>query len=240
LVRRQEVASGAAAKLILAVSSNSVREICRDLRIAEDKVRVLPVPVDLDQLQPGQPRTDPSRYILSVGRLDRRKDFPTLLKAFQEVAGTMDGVQLHIVGDGRERKNLERMTMDLGIQDRVDFLGQVGNRELIQEYRSASCFALASRQEGLGIVFLEAMASGLPVVATDSGGSSDPIVHGGTGYLVPVGDWKGLAEHMTRLFRDPDVMVKLGQAGHERALSTYSFDKIFSELDKAYAEVFNI
>ena len=240
LIRRQELASANKAQAIMAVSRYSVQELSKGLGVAEHKMRVLPVPVDLDRFHVGKSVMRPARYVLSVARLDRRKDFATLLKAFHLVSESINDIHLHIVGDGREQKNLVMLTKELGLQDKVLFLGAVEDSELIDEYCGASLFTLASRQEGLGIVFLEAMASGLPIVATNSGGSADPIIHGETGYLVPVGDWQNLANYIIHILCDPLEMERLGHAARERALNVYQFEKIFAEFDTVYAKVFGI
>ena len=104
----------------------------------------------------------------------------------------------------------------------------------------ASLFTLASRHETFGIVFLEAMAHRLPIVATDSGGPADLIAHGETGFLSPVGDWRSLSECMLRVLEDPVLARRLGSAGRKKAVEEFSFEAVFQQLDGIFAEAFGL
>jgi glycosyltransferase involved in cell wall biosynthesis len=237
---RQEVLCGAMARAVVVDSYSSARQVHSELGVSQGKIKVFPAPVDVDKLQPGEPVLAPRRYILSVAQLERRKDFPTLLKAVQTVVNNFEEIELRVVGEGKERSNLERMVRQLGLEKHVVFMGYLPDDKLIEEYRGASLFVLSSRQEGIGIVFLEAMACGLPVVATDSGGAADPVVHGQTGFLVPVGDWSTLAQYMLQVLKNPRLAQRLGNTGREKAVKEYSFDVISHQLDSIYAEVFSV
>lgn len=225
LATRQERACSRQASLILGISKYTASHVRRDLGVPADKVQVIPVPVDPELFAPGEPRRHPRPYMLSVARLDRRKDFPTLLRAFRSVRRHVD-VELHIVGSGPERTALEHLVESMDLEEDVRFLGEVESPVLRDEYAGATLFALSSRQEGLGIVLLEAMAAGLPVVATDSGGSADPVVHDETGFLVAVGDSTGLADAMLRLLRDPELAQRMGEAGRERVMRHFSISVV--------------
>jgi glycosyltransferase involved in cell wall biosynthesis len=242
LSERQEMAVGEKARKVLVVSSYSAREIHLRLGVPSEKIQVIPVPVDTTQMVPGSSAShqSPPCSILSVARLDRRKDFPTLIKAFKMVADETTGIELRIVGDGKERRNLEALVKDLALDGRVFFLGHISQEDLKNEYQRAGLFALASRQEGLGIVFLEAMSFGLPIVATNSGGSADPIQHGVTGYLAPVGDWKSLGRHMLEILKNPFLLEKFSKAARQRAVEHYDFSRVNQLFDTVYAENFGI
>jgi teichuronic acid biosynthesis glycosyltransferase TuaC len=239
-LRRQEVLCGAKARTVVVDSYCSAHQVHSELGVPQNKIKVFPAPVDVDKLQPGEPVLEPRRYILSVAQLERRNDFPTLLKAVQTLVNSIEEIELRVVGEGKERSNLERMVRQLGLEEHVVFMGYLPDDELIEEYRGASLFVLASRQEGIGIVFLEAMAYGLPVVATNSGGAADPVVHGQTGFLVPVGDWSTLAQYMLQVLKNPRLAQRLGNAGRKKAVNEYSFDVISHQLDSIYAEVFSV
>ncbi|MDH3378411.1 MAG: glycosyltransferase family 4 protein, partial [Gammaproteobacteria bacterium] len=149
-------------------------------------------------------------------------------------------IELHVVGEGKELSNLIRLTKELGLTDSVKFLGFLSAEELVRQYHHATLFALASRQEGLGIVFIEAMSTGLPVVATDCGGSADPILDGVTGILSPVGDDHSLAQNIILLLQDSTMRRRMCDAARSRAVEEYSSEKIFTKLDKIYEHVFGI
>ena len=130
------------------------------------------------------------RLLLSVGRLADEKNHAGLLRAFAHVAGRYPDVQLWLAGDGPRRKDLLRQRKDLGLEDRVVFLG--ARHDVPELMRAADVFVLPSRYEGFGLVVAEAMASGTPVVATDAGGVAEVL--NGAGILVPVGDDDALAQ----------------------------------------------
>jgi glycosyltransferase involved in cell wall biosynthesis len=239
-IRRQERFCGLQAERVLVDSTHSAKEVVSELGIEQSRVRVVPSPVDVDRLVPGQAVTAPRRYLLSVARLDRRKDFPTLVRAFHRLAKTVDDVELRIVGEGAEQAAIEALVGELGLRDRVTLLGRLTEEELRDQYRGASAFTLASRQEGIGIVFLEAMACGLPIVATHSGGVADPIEHEATGLLVPVGNDQALAERLAAVLASAPLAERLGGAARVRAIERFSRERISQQLDETYAAVFGL
>ncbi|HEY9515396.1 MAG TPA: glycosyltransferase family 4 protein [Gemmatimonadaceae bacterium] len=239
-LRRQEIACGLHARIVLTDSRYSEACLIDELQLPCEKLRVLTTPVDQDSFQPGTPVTRPRRYVLSVSRLARGKGFPTLLRAFREVARYMDDVDLWIAGDGAEREALERMTRELGLEHRVVFLGDVHDQQLIDTYRGATLFVLPSHLETLSIVVLEAMACGLPVIATACGGPADHVHPGETGFLVPVEDWRTMSRQMLLVLRDPDRAERMGRAARNRAVETFSTEIIHRQLDALYAEVFGM
>ena len=236
---RLEMESAEKALVIAPVSNFSKSQLMSRYGIAEEKLVVLPVPVKL-AIQSEISEKETHRYILSVGQLQRRKDFPTLLRAFRTVRESIVDIELHVVGEGKELSNLIRLTKELGLTDSVKFLGFLSAEELLRQYHHATLFALASRQEGLGIVFIEAMSTGLPVVATDCGGSADPILDGVTGILSPVGDDHSLAQNIILLLQDSTMRRRMCDAARSRAVEEYSSEKIFTKLDKIYEHVFGI
>jgi glycosyltransferase involved in cell wall biosynthesis len=123
---------------------------------------------------------------------------------------------LRIAGIGPELPRLEHLARALGITSRVEFLRHLPLHELMAEYRNASLFALPSEQEGFGIVFLEAMASCLPVVAVRAGAVPEVVADGETALLVDPGDEPALVNALERLLRDPALRARLGSAGRER------------------------
>jgi glycosyltransferase involved in cell wall biosynthesis len=237
-LRRQEIVCGRHARMILADSHFAETGFATELRVPREKLRVLATPIDLDSFQPGEPITQPRRYVLSVSRLVRGKGLPTLLRAFQHVARQADDVDLWIAGDGTERAALQRLAAELGLERRVAFLGALRDRQLIDTYRGATLFVLPSHLETLSIVVLEAMACGLPVISTACGGPADHVHSGETGFLVPVGDWRAMAHQMLVVLRDRDQAERVGRAARRWAVDTFSTEVIYPQLDALYAEVF--
>jgi glycosyltransferase involved in cell wall biosynthesis len=201
---------------VITSSDYSAGRIAKFYGVNRGDIAVVPEPIDLEAwqaaLSAAPPQEGPLR-ILCVAHLYARKGVDTLLRAFSRL--TTDAV-LRIAGIGPERRRLEHLARDLGITPQVQFLGHLPLRELVAEYRNAALFALPTKQEGFGIVFLEAMASSLPVVAVRAGAVPEVVADGVTALLVDSGDEPALADAFDRLLRDPAFRTKLGNAGRER------------------------
>ena len=127
------------------------------------------------------------------------------------------------MGDGDDRRRLQRLAEETGVHQSVHFVGHQGEEELKGYYRKADLFAMPSCQEGFGIVFLEAMAFGKPVIGAASGGIPDIVIDGETGYLINYGDVDTLADRLVRLLTDPDLRQKMGVAAKQRIKENYTF-----------------
>jgi glycosyltransferase involved in cell wall biosynthesis len=148
--------------------------------------------------------------VLYVGRLMAEKGVATLLRAMPLVPAA----RLVIVGGGAERPRLEVLARELGIETRVEFRGGVSDRSVLAAiFREAALFVLPSHSEGLGCVLLEAMAAGVPIVATDVGGIPELIENGVNGLLVPAADVHALADAITRALADSDLRRSLAKRG---------------------------
>jgi phosphatidylinositol alpha-1,6-mannosyltransferase len=158
--------------------------------------------------------------IVCVSRLVKRKGQDALIRALPAVRAAADGTALLIVGQGPYRDDLEALAASCGVAEHVVFTGAVPAAELAAHYAAGDVFAMPCRTrrggldvEGLGIVFLEASATGLPVVAGDSGGAPEAVLDGTTGYVVGGRDPGALAARLIELMRDPQLRSRLGQAG---------------------------
>jgi len=163
-------------------------------------------------------------YILSVGRFaDPRKNIRLLLEAYRKVrANNESAPRLVLAGlEGPLPKDWQ-LAIDWGVADFIDVRTNVSTYELAELYRNASLFLLSSDEEGLGIVILEAMASGLPVISTHCGGPATAIIEGETGVLTPIGDADAMAQEITTLLNATDTRHRMSNAGRKRAVSTFS------------------
>jgi len=191
-------------------------------RLPSHRITVAVNGVDTDFFQPnpnGRPQGPP--VLLSVARLVPDKDHDTLLQAFASVSPRHPDAQLWLVGTGPRRGVLEQQVQNLGLTERVKFI-QPG-QDVRPLYHQADIFVLSSRAEALPNVILEAMAAGLPVVATRVGGVPEAVLPEATGLLVDSGDDAALAAALARLLDDPKTRRALGRAARQRVLDHFSF-----------------
>jgi len=166
--------------------------------------------------------------ILHVARLVEVKGTRYLMRAFANLARRYDGVQLLIIGDGPLRRPLQALAASAGIRDRVEFLGALPHADVLSWMRKAAMLVLpgirtaTGRAEGLGMVLLEAAATGLPIIGSRVGGIPECILEGRTGFLVPERDDAALAERMGELLEDTVKRRQMGTEG--RALVERRFD----------------
>jgi glycosyltransferase involved in cell wall biosynthesis len=209
-------------------------------RIApEATIESVPIGVDVSLFRPVTPSSD-GGYIISVGRFsDPRKNVMLLLRAYAEAVTRDPRVcDLWLVGE-RPTPSAVNLCHQLGISGRVHMLGVRQGEELARLYRDAQFFVMSSDDEGLGIVVLEAMASGLPVITTACGGP-EPIVRSGIdGYVVPVGDLGSLAQAILTLTERPDLRRRFGLAGRDRAVASYSWTDFATAFALRYRRLVN-
>ncbi|HSQ60032.1 MAG TPA: glycosyltransferase family 4 protein [Acidobacteriota bacterium] len=198
---------------------------------------IVPNGVDLDRFRPGAPRLE--RYddgvpnILFVGRFDPRKGLPDLLRACARLAREGVPFRLILVGDGRLRGRVERLARG-ALDGRVHFEGRVDHDRLPAYYATADLFCSpATGGESFGMVLLEAMALGVPVIATDLPGHRTVVAHDREGLLVPRRDPAALAGAIRRLLSDAGERRRLGANGLARAAS-YGWDAIAERLEAIY------
>ncbi len=206
-------------------------------RLGPSRVVFAPPGVDTEQFSPGQ--YCPESYILAVGRLgDPRKNISLLFRAYHRLRQLLPSApQLILAGKTMPDSTTWQLAESLGIAEHIKTFKDVDAQQLVGLYRNASVFVLSSDEEGLGIVILEAMASGLPVVATRCGGPETAVKDGETGFLVPKDDPDALAGRMEQLLRDPVHAEHLGQAGRRRAEQEFSIAAAARKFLERYDEL---
>jgi glycosyltransferase involved in cell wall biosynthesis len=177
---------------------------------------VIPNAIDVPVAPPARNGTRRPRLV-AVGRLKAPKDFLTLVRAVAELPAR--ACELVVVGDGPDREELEAEIRDLGLDGDVRLLGE--RSDVAELLAGADAFVLSSVSEGMPISVLEAMAAGLPVVATQVGGVPELVADGETGFLVPPGEPQALADALRRLLADQDLRQRLGDAGLERVRRSF-------------------
>ncbi len=228
------------ATCLLCVSPTTLKKVRENVARSSGGSIVLAPGISPDRIQlwSGVESRKTPGIVLAVGRIDPRqpgKGFDTLVRSMMAVNSRVPGAQLWIVGEGEGLGSLRSLSIDLEIADRVRFLGRVSDRDLGEIYRTASVFAMPSRQEGFGLVYAEAMWHGLPCLGSVADAASDVIQHGRTGLLVPFGDAEATAEALVRLLGDPEYSDRLGRNGQLLARERYSPAAYESRLAEAIA-----
>ncbi len=232
-----------AADAVLAISTYTAEQVIRKQNVTASKVRLLPLAIEpmfwntaLQESATKSPQGFPEgRVLLSVARLaasEGYKGVDTVIQALPRVAAKVPDVRYVIAGDGDDRPRLERLSREAGVADRVHFLGQISSlsAELMFCYSNCQVFLLPSKREGFGLVFLEAMAFGKPVVGGAHGGTLDIIQDGVTGFLVPHGDVGRLAEVLETLLRDDELRRQMGCRAQEHVRTSYLFEHFRARL----------
>ena len=207
------------------IPSQSMKEILvRDYGL-RDRYTVIPTGMDLEpyRLAEGDALRaskgwQADKVLVSTGRLAQEKNWPTLLKAAQQVYQKHPELRVVLIGDGPEKSALQELATELGIAERVTFTGEIPFSDVIIYLKAADIFGFASTTETQGLVTMEAMAAGLPVVAVDASGTCDIVDNGEQGLLVS-NDPNALADSMSRLLESPERMQRFRRRALERAKS---------------------
>jgi len=237
------------ADLVLGPSRDTVQRLIDIQEIPCTRVRRLAWGLDPEfesriasASSPALPHAFPknARSILTVGRWnssEKYKGADTLISAWPRVLNTAPEASLILVGEGDDRPRLEQLACDLGVSESVQFLAGLTPDELFACYAHCEIFALPSKGEGFGLVFLEAMAHGKPVIGGAHGGIPDIVEDGVTGLLVQHGDVDGLARALESLLRDPALEKKMGARGKDRVKGKFSFAEFEKQLTANLARV---
>src|SRR3989338_5668840 len=210
-----------------------------------DRIKIIPMGVDLKRFSSSKSssslkkKIDAKQIILSVGRLAEKKGIIYLITAMPMILKKFPKAKLVIAGDGSERQSLERKVKEMGVDNNVIFAGNVKNSELPEYYSSSDVFVGPSiitkkgDTEGLGVVFLESIAAGTPVIGSNVGGIPDIIIHGKTGLLVEQKSPQEIADSVIKILSNKNLAKNLIKNAKKHISKKYSWDTIekeFSEL----------
>ncbi len=244
-VRAIERTLAHATDLLITLSARQRQDIVERFAIAPPrKVVVVPLGLDLDGLLAldGRRPDDKERVGFEaadvvfgyIGRFVPIKDLDTLLRAFARVSAAFDRARLLMVGDGECRASLEVLAGSLGVADQVRFVGWQSS--LPRVYGAVDVAVLSSLNEGTPVAIIEAMAAGIPVVATSVGGVPDVVHDGLTGTLVPARSPERLAAAMRALAEDPGLRQRLGEAARLDARDRFGAKRLVSTVAALYVE----
>jgi glycosyltransferase involved in cell wall biosynthesis len=222
------------------VVSRNVRDFCiSHIRLPAKKVTLVYNGIELPTAPLMSPQAARAALALpsdgpvlgAVSRLDPAKGVDVLIHALSR----LENVTLVVIGDGAERGALEMLSRELGVAERICWTGY--RPDVFRLLPACDVFVQPSRYEGLPTTVMEAMAIGLPVVATAVGGTPEVVVDGVTGLLVPPHDSVALAQAITRLLNDPDLRRAMGQAGRERVEKHFSVEQMVRQTEALYEEL---
>jgi glycosyltransferase involved in cell wall biosynthesis len=220
---------------VLAVSPYTRAELL-ERGARADRLSVLPVPIDVNYFKPAQTPPSCPTVLWLARHHDPRKNTPLLLRAFARLVRSVPNARLLLAGEGKPQQ-VDELANELNIRGHVEFLGPQPNALLPSLYRQASVFAIPSDQEGLGIVGLEAMASGLPVVSTRCGGPEAYVLPGKTGFLVDINQEGPFAEALSYLLTHESDRLRMGEQSRRLVEEQYTFDPFVKHLREVYSTV---
>lgn len=233
LQARWERANVRAAERVIVPSRYSAAVAQAVYDVPPGRVGVVPEPIDLGEWRrrfagvPPSPSGPPT--VLSVARMYPRKRLEDLLGAAAQLAARIPDVRVRIVGDGPESARLRALARGLGLTTVVTFLGEVTRSQLAVEYVRADCFCLPTVQEGFGLVFAEAMAAGLPIVACRAAAVPEIVDDGRTGLLVSPKAPDELAKAMETILTNTPLRAALGGTGRRR-VEAFDLDRVATRL----------
>ena len=224
------------------VYRSAARVICISEKVQEDllsgvccRSSVIHNGVDARMFFPAMSQ-ETKPVVLSVGNLIPTKGHETLLRAIAALSVSHPRLGCWIIGVGPERQRLEHLAQQLGISDRVEFMGRQSRAGVAQAMQGCSVFALPSTYEGLGCVYLEAMATGKPAIGCIGQGIAEVIQSEENGWLVPPDDTEALAKALDRLLSDNAMRIRLGEAGRRTIVENFTLQCQAERLTEIYQE----
>lgn len=216
--------------------SRAISEEILSLGIPSKKIHIIPNGVDTNKFLAGEDFREP--IILFVGSLIERKDPFSLLFAFKGIVDQTGLLRLVFIGDGPLRKSLEETTVKNGLTSNVDFLGSQPQEQVRQWMKKAKVFVLPSVEEGLGVVLLEALASGTPCIASNVGGIPD-IINEDVGILVSPHNPQAIQSAINELINDDECWKKLSKNARKKAEILYDWDNVVEKIIALYSHIVN-
>lgn len=221
---------------VIAVSRTNAEDLVKS-GVTEQKITVIPNGIKLERFLDGTSKSIEKNgpIILCVGRISEDKGIDCLIRAAQSVVESFPQARFLIVGeDYGYLGKLRALVNNLNIKKSVIFTGRLTDNQLVDVYRSADVFVLPSELEAFGIVVIEAMASGVPVIVSNCGGMKDIVKDGTNGFLFDVGDARQLAEKIMLFLSDEELRTKLASDGKETVMKSYTIEKVVDKLEELY------
>ncbi|MCD6460213.1 glycosyltransferase [bacterium] len=217
---------------IISNSSAGKEFLVKNVGIEQDKILVVPNGINVENYNQVKHKAKKTINFSVVASLTRKKGHSYLFKSFQKMYANNKNVKLMIIGTGPLKNELEQLSVDLGINENTVFLGFLDNPAKYLE--QSDIFVLPSLWEGMPVALMEAMACGLPCIASDVGGVGELIDNNISGILVKPKDIDALYESMLRLISSPDERAKLGEGARKKISNCYSKKNMINQLEQIY------
>jgi len=215
--------------------SEKVRRLLTDVVSTTVDAVVVYNGTDASIFAPSGMQDEPPTIII-VGNVLAGKGHELLLRAFATVKESYPGLQCHIIGEGADRDRFIALAQSLGIRQQVHFLGRRSRAEVAEAMRGCTIFALPSRFEGLGCVYLEAMACGKPAIACWGQGIDEIIQHGKNGWLIPIDGLEELVHGLRTLLQDSELRTRIGQAARQTIVDSLTLSHQAKNLTAVYED----
>jgi len=212
------------------VVSSGIRNKLTEGGVDRKKIRVIPTPVNLEKfenfnqekIKDLREKHAGKKILINVGRRDPAKDFKTLNKVVELIHQDYRNLVFYQIGADIHMKEDEKLDLVL--------MGKISQKELVDYYQTADVYISSSKHESFGKVLIEAMAAGLPIVATETTGSKEIIQDGLNGFLVPIGDSQALARKVLYLLNNPGKAKEMGENGRQMVRERFDWEKIIKEI----------
>ena len=225
-------------------NSSATKDSCLEAGLKGDNIQVIPFGVDTNFFKPLKLLKNENVFqILSVGYLIERKGFEYLIRGTKEVLKKYDNVKLKIIGSGPLEGKLKNIINELELENEVEIIKNVSDEELLHLYNSSDLFVLPSiidsegNTEGLGVVLLEAMACGIPVIASNVGGITDIIINNETGLLINQKDSQDIARKIIFTIENKPEMKKIVKNGLNTVELNFSWERVVESYQDCYKSV---
>ncbi|NTV31412.1 glycosyltransferase [candidate division WWE3 bacterium] len=200
------------------------RNLLIEAGIPSNKITIIPPGIDTNRFIPHD-NSNEEIIIITTGNLIKRKAVEKLIWLVSQLVNINKPVKLMIVGDGPERNNLVKLVNQLGLCEKVIFVGHVSNDKIHEYYSKAHIFMSLSISESWGQMYLEALSSGLPIITVDNGGSASIVDHGINGYIFSQDDYQNLLHFLTLLVNNDELRNKMSIEARKKAIEKFDWDK---------------
>jgi phosphatidylinositol alpha-1,6-mannosyltransferase len=235
------------ASLLICNSKNSKKLLMQWKEADESRVRILHPGVDASVFSPNNNKVvydflPEKKIILTVSRLQPRKGHDVMITAMQEIIKVHSDIHYIIIGSGERESFLNELIIEKNLSNHITLLGECSDEEILEWYRRSDLFVLPNRQvgtdvEGFGIVLLEAQACSTPVIAGDSGGTSETMIANTTGYILDCTNSHALETTVIELFSNTNQLIEIGEKGRNWVLAMFDWPIILGSAQSIFSEI---